>query len=470
MGLTFYNTLTRKTEPFEPITPGQVKLYTCGPTVYNVAHIGNFRTFVFEDLLRRYLEFRGFDVTHVMNITDVDDKTIRDSIAAGKSLEDFTAYYQQAFFEDLATLNIRRAHHYPIATQYIQPMIDMIQVLVDKGYGYVSEDGGVYFDISKYPEYGRLAHLNPDEMRPGERVSSDEYEKEGVRDFALWKAWKPEDGDVQWDSPWGKGRPGWHIECSVMSTSLLGNHFDIHCGGVDNLFPHHENEIAQSVCATGEPFVNFWLHAEYLLVDNRKMSKSLNNFYTLRELVEAGHRPDAIRWMLFTTHYRQKLNFSTTRLDDAGKAIDRLRVFEERLREIADGAPEPADFAHAAREQFIQAMDQDLNISGGLAAVFELVREGNRLMDAGTLPPGAAVTTLEVLHSLNSVLGVLDMEVPAFEVTLDEQKINDLITARAEARDERDFAKADAIREELEALGIELIDTPTGTQWKLRKT
>lgn len=469
MGLTFFNTLTRETEVFKPITPGEVKLYTCGPTVYNVAHIGNFRTFVFEDLLRRYLEFRGFKVTHVMNITDVDDKTIRDSMAAGQSLQDFTRYYEKAFFEDLATLNIRPATHYPQATRYIQPMIEMIGTLVEKGFAYVSEEGGVYFDISKYPEYGRLAHLNPDQMRPGERVSSDEYEKEGVRDFALWKAWKPEDGEVFWDSPWGKGRPGWHIECSVMSTSLLGNHFDIHCGGVDNLFPHHENEIAQSVCATGEPFVNYWLHAEYLLVDNRKMSKSLNNFYTLRQLVEAGHRQDAIRWMLLTTHYRQKLNFSPARLDDAGKAIDRLRTFEDRLKEIAKGEPEAAGFAEAARKQFIQAMDQDLNISGGLAAVFELVREGNRLLDTGGLSPGAAVAALEVLNSLDSVLGVLDMEVPVQGVKLDEQKIAEMISARGEARKHRDFARADAIREELEGMGIELIDTPSGTQWKVRK-
>lgn len=469
MGLVFYNTLTRKAEPFKPITPKQVKLYTCGPTVYNVAHIGNFRTFVFEDLLRRYLEFRGFAVTHVMNITDVDDKTIRDSLAEGKSLNAFTAFYQQAFFEDLDTLNIRHAHHYPIATQYIQPMIDMIQILVEKGYGYVSDEGGVYFDISKYPEYGRLARLNPDQMRPGERVSTDEYEKEGVRDFALWKAWKPEDGDVYWHSPWGKGRPGWHIECSVMSTSLLGNHFDIHCGGVDNLFPHHENEIAQSVCATGEPFVNYWLHAEYLLVDNRKMSKSLDNFYTLRQLVDQGYRPDAIRWMLLTTHYRQKLNFSVNRLEDADKAIDRLRGFESRLQEIATGEPETAAFAEEAREQFILAMDQDLNISGGLAAVFELVREGNRLMDAGALSPGAAVSTLRVLHSINSVLGILDMALPNREIELDEDKINRLINARSEARKNGDFTKADAIRAELEAMGIELIDTPAGTQWKPRK-
>ena len=469
MGLVFYNTLTRREEPFEPINAGEVKLYTCGPTVYNVAHIGNFRTFVFEDLLRRYLEFRGFNVTHVMNITDVDDKTIRDSLAQGKSLEAFTSYYKNAFFEDLDTLNIRRAHHYPTATQYIDPMIDMVQTLEEKGFAYKSDEGDVYFDIAKYPDYGKLAHLNPDHMRPGERVASDEYEKEGIRDFALWKAWKPDEGDVYWDSPWGKGRPGWHIECSVMSTSLLGNHFDIHCGGVDNMFPHHENEIAQSVCATGEPFVNYWLHAEYLLVDNRKMSKSLGNFYTLRQLVDEGYRPDAIRWMLLTTHYRQKLNFSVERLDDAIKAIDRLRAFHERLQTFAAGDAEPALFAENAVTQFSQAMDQDLNISGGLAALFELVREGNRLLDTNAMTPGMAVSTQNILGQLNSVLGILDMAVPAVQVAVDEAKVDELIAQRTAARKSRDFARADAIRNELDEMGIDLIDTPAGTQWKPKK-
>ncbi len=468
MPLELYNTLTRQTEIFKPIEPGKIKLYTCGPTVYNVAHIGNFRTFIFEDLLRRYLEYRGFMVMQVMNITDVDDKTIRNSLAAGKSLQEFTAFYTKAFLDDLATLNIQPAHQYPVATQYIQPMIDMIQTLVNKGYAYKTEDGAVYFDIATFPEYGKLTHLDSDRMRPGERVATDEYEKESLRDFALWKAWKAEEGEIFWESPWGKGRPGWHIECSVMSTSLLGNHFDIHCGGVDNIFPHHENEIAQSVCATGEPFVNYWLHAEYLLVDGRKMAKSLGNYYTLRHLVDDGYRPDAIRWMLLTTHYRQKLNFSVNRIDNALKAIERLRSFKERLEKTAGKAAEPAPFAASAKEQFIGAMDSDLNIAGGLAAVFELVRKGNRLLDAGDLTPGMANSTLKVLLELDHVLGIFSMPAPKSKVAVDGAKIDELITRRKAARAVKDFNRADAIRDELKALGIDLIDTVNGTVWKVR--
>lgn len=468
MGLVLFNTLKRREEPFTPITSGEVKLYTCGPTVYNVAHIGNFRTFVFEDLLRRYLEFRGFKVTHVMNITDVDDKTIRDSVAEGKSLRDFTSYYKNAFFEDLETLNIRRAHHYPVATDYIQSMIDMIQTLIDKKFAYLTDEGDVFFSIDQYPEYGRLARVNPDHMRSGERVSTDEYEKEGIRDFALWKAWKPEEGAVFWESPWGKGRPGWHIECSAMSTKLLGNHFDLHCGGVDNMFPHHENEIAQSVCATAEPFVNYWLHAEYLLVDNRKMSKSLGNFYTLRQLIEDGYRADAIRWMLLTTHYRQKLNFSVERLDDAIKAIERLRAFKARVETLCGPISTPSEIANLAKKQFIEAMDQDLNISGGLAAVFELVREGNRLLDNGEMSPEMAGGVLYTLNQINSVLGILDMTLIEEPSDLDDSKITELIKQRDAARQARDFIRADEIRTQLDGLGIELIDTPDGTRWKLK--
>ena len=470
MGLRLFNTLSRQEEQFTPITPGEVKLYTCGPTVYDVAHIGNFRTFVFEDLLRRYLAFRGFEITHVMNITDVDDKTIRDSMAEGTSLGDFTSAYKQAFFEDLKTLNIVPAHHYPAATEYIQPMINMIQKLMDKGFAYQGDEGDVFFNIGQYPEYGRLTRINPDQMRPGERVSSDEYEKEGIRDFALWKAMKPEDGEVQWSSPWGKGRPGWHIECSAMSTTLLGNHFDIHCGGVDNMFPHHENEIAQSECTTGEPFVNYWMHAEFLLVDGRKMSKSLGNFYTLRQLVTDGYRPDAIRWMLMTTHYRQKLNFSVERLDDAIKAIERLRGFQARLEEWKSGTIGEADLGARAIMQFTEAMDQDLNISGGLAAVFELVREGNRLLDNGEMSHQMAGGVLEALNQINSVLGILDMSVENAAGLVDETTIQDLIEARKNARQALDFARADALRAQLENLGIELIDTPAGTRWKRRNS
>ena len=293
--MKFYNTINRKKEDFKPIKNGEVKLYTCGPTVYNYAHIGNFRAYIFEDLLRRSLEFSGYNVYQVMNITDIDDKTIRRSIEDKVSLNDLTDKYTDAFFEDLDKLNILKAHEYPRATKFVKEIIEMIETLEKKGYAYKVDDGSVFFRVSKFSEYGRLANLNPDEMKVGGRVDNDEYEKEEIRDFALWKGYKQEDGPVSWDSPWGKGRPGWHIECSVMSTHYLGSSFDIHCGGVDNIFPHHENEIAQSRCALDDKFVNYWLHNEHLLVDSQKMSKSLGNFFTIRDILDKGYKPEALR-------------------------------------------------------------------------------------------------------------------------------------------------------------------------------
>ena len=381
MSIRFYNTISRQKEAFQPLEAGKVKMYTCGPTVYDFAHIGNYRTFIFEDLLRRYLEFRGFEVNQAMNLTDVDDNTIRRSRERGISLTELTDEFKAAFHADLKTLNMQVAQNYPEATNYILEMINMISKLETKGYTYTTPDGSVFFNIEKHKHYGRLANLNPDEMLSGGRVADDSYEKEGARDFALWKGFKPEDGDVHWESPWGAGRPGWHIECSVMSTELLGPHFDIHCGGVDNIFPHHENELAQSVCATGADFVNYWLHSEYLLVDNKKMSKSLNNFYTLRDLLDQGYPADAIRWMLITTHYRQKLNFSVSRLEEAQKAVNRLREFYSKLQVYEGSGEEDArEQIGLADDQFTSAMDDDLNISCGLAAIFELVRCGNRSM------------------------------------------------------------------------------------------
>jgi cysteinyl-tRNA synthetase len=467
MGLRFYNTLSRKKETFKPLEEGRVRMYTCGPTVYDFAHIGNYRTFIFEDILRRYLEFKGYEVTQVMNLTDVDDNTIRRSRERGISLGSLTDEFKAAFHADLAILNAQPAHQYPSATAYVDQMIVMIQNLESKGYAYKAEDGSVYFNIAKYGEYGKLAHLNPEEMVSGDRVADDSYEKEGARDFALWKGYKDEDGEVHWESPWGKGRPGWHIECSVMSTELLGPHFDIHCGGVDNIFPHHENEIAQSVCATGASFVNYWLHSEYLLVDNKKMSKSLNNFYTLRDLIDQGYAADAVRWMLITTHYRQKLNFSVSRLDEARKAVQRLRDFKEKLSEYSgNGDVNGEDELKQAVQGFTVAMDDDLNISGGLAAVFDMVRWGNRAMDEGQLSAAAAKACLEILQRMDHVLAVLDME-RGDEPEIDEAFIQSKIDARKEARSRKDFALSDQIRDELAALGIELIDTPEGTKWKL---
>ena len=468
MSIRFYNTISRQKEAFQPLETGVVKMYTCGPTVYDFAHIGNYRTFIFEDLLRRYLEFRGFEVNQAMNLTDVDDNTIRRSRERGISLTELTDEFKAAFHADLKTLNMQVAQNYPEATNYILEMINMISKLETKGYTYTTPDGSVFFNIEKHKHYGRLANLNPDEMLSGGRVADDSYEKEGARDFALWKGFKPEDGDVHWESPWGAGRPGWHIECSVMSTELLGPHFDIHCGGVDNIFPHHENELAQSVCATGADFVNYWLHSEYLLVDNKKMSKSLNNFYTLRDLLDQGYPADAIRWMLITTHYRQKLNFSVSRLEEAQKAVNRLREFYSKLQAYEGSGEEDArEQIGIADDQFTSAMDDDLNISGGLAAIFELVRWGNRSMVEERLSPTGATDLLRLIRKLDHVLGVLDME-SGLQVDVDAEFIEAKIAARKEARANKDFAASDAIRDELAALGVELIDTPDGTKWKLK--
>lgn len=468
MNIRFYNTLSHKKEDFRPIDEGKVRMYTCGPTVYDFAHIGNYRTFMFEDVLRRYLEFRGYNVTQAMNLTDVDDNTIRRSRERGIPLTELTDEFKAAFHADLKTLNIQPAHLYPEASKYVDEMIEMVKVLEDRGFAYKTDDGSVYFNIAKYDRYGKLAHLNPEEMLSGERVADDSYEKEGARDFALWKGYKAEDGDVQWGSPWGKGRPGWHIECSVMSTELLGEHFDIHCGGVDNIFPHHENEIAQSVCATGTEFVNYWLHSEYLLVDNKKMSKSLNNFYTLRDLLDQGYAADAIRWMLITTHYRQKLNFSITRLEEAQKAVNRLREFKSKLAEYGSaGSDDAGERVALAQEQFMKAMDDDLNISGGLGAIFELVRWGNRSMDQGELSAVGSEALIVSMEKFDRVLGVLHMD-SGLEKDLDSTFIEAKVEERNLARARKDFTLSDAIRDELISLGVELIDTPDGTKWKLK--
>jgi len=437
--------------------------------VYNYAHIGNFRTFIFEDLLRRYLEYRGYRVTQVMNLTDVDDKTIRGSREQGQALEEFTRFYKRAFFEDLKILNIQPAHHYPEATAYIPQMQRMVKILLEKGHAYRAEDGSVYFDISSFPDYGKLARLDPANMRRGERVAADEYEKEDIQDFALWKAWKPEDGEVAWDSPWGKGRPGWHIECSVMSTELLGPHFDIHCGGVDNIFPHHENEIAQSQCATGEPFVNFWLHAEYLLVDGRKMSKSLNNFYLLRDLLEKGLEPAVIRWMLLTTHYRQKLNFRLEAADEARRTLERLWIFADTLKEYdpPSQAEDDGEYVAELEGHFQEVMDDDLNISAGVGALFDFVRETNRRLNQGTLSAEGKRRAKEYLQRLEHVFGVFDLR-PVREEELDVAAIEALLAEREAARKRKDFAAADALRDRLREQGIEVLDTPQGPKWRKR--
>jgi len=381
--ICLFNTLTRKKEKFKPLTDSEVKIYTCGPTVYDYAHIGNFRAFIFEDLLKRWLVYRGFKVTHIMNLTDIDDKTIKGSQKQGIPLNKFTEFYVEAFFEDIKKLNIQAADKYPKATEHIPEMVALIKTLMTKGVAYKGEDDSIYFSVNKFSEYGKLSKIKVGELKTGARVSQDEYAKEEARDFALWKAWTPEDGEVFWETELGKGRPGWHIECSAMSTKYLGATFDIHCGGIDNMFPHHENEIAQSEAATDKKFVNYWMHNEHLQVEGKKMAKRLGNFYTLRDLLSKGYDPIAIRYLLMSTHYRQQFNFTFEGLESAKNAVDRLRNFMRRLKETREqeNQGKVTKFVDKLEEDFGNAMDDDLNIGIALAALFDFVREINNLLD-----------------------------------------------------------------------------------------
>jgi cysteinyl-tRNA synthetase len=468
----FYNTLSRRIEEFEPLEPGKVRMYTCGPTVHDHTHIGNFRTFVWEDLLRRSLKALGFQVMQVMNITDVDDKTIRKSMAEGITLGEYTERYTRSFFEGLDVLRVERAEIYPRATDHVPEMIRMIEGLRDKGLTYDSQ-GSVYYRIAAFPAYGRLSGVEQRELRDGARVESDEYEKESARDFALWKGRK--DDEPGWASPFGEGRPGWHIECSAMSLKYLGETFDIHTGGVDNIFPHHENEIAQSEAFTGKPFVRYWLHSAHLLVESEKMAKSTGNFFTLRELLEKGHDPRAIRFLLLGTHYRRNLNFSFDGIVQAGREVARLDDFRIRLDEAAAAAaarpegPERtgalAEQIRAAEEEFRAALADDLNISGAVGAVFRMVRETNAALDRGEASAGEIAAARTALERFDGVLGVLD-RTPA---VLDEE-IDALIRTRQEARKAKDYAEADRIRVLLADQGIVLEDTPQGVRWKRRQT
>ncbi len=462
MALMLTNTLTRRKEEFKPMEPDHVRIYTCGPTVYDFAHIGNFRAYTFEDILCRYLRFKGYKVTQVMNLTDIDDKTIKGCQEESISLDEYTARYKRAFFEDLDALRIVRADVYPEATAHIDEMVTMIKTLMDKGYAYES-GGSIYFRIAKFPEYGRLSHMDLSQLKSGARVASDEYEKDQISDFALWKGWEESDGPVFWETDLGKGRPGWHIECSAMSTKYLGTHFDIHCGGVDNIFPHHENEIAQTVAATGDKFVNYWLHNEYLIVEGRKMSKSYGNFYTLRQILAKGYPAITVRYLLMATHYRQQLNFSLAGLDAAKAAIERLWDFMDSMSSIRDGSPNPEvdNLISQAVSKFEQAMDDDLNISPALAAVFDFVHDINRLTHDGRLSTDDASKVIETMNRFDSVLGVIGKE----EVDIDSD-IEEMIAKRIEARKNKDFALSDKIRDDLLARGIVLEDTPDGTKWK----
>lgn len=466
MALQFYNTLTRGIEPFAPLAQDgrTVKIYTCGPTVYNHAHIGNFRAYLFEDLLQRHLEYRGYLVDRVMNLTDVDDKTIRGAREKGVPLAEFTAPFKEGFFADLKSLYIKPAGSFPCATepQHIARMISMIKQLITSGHAYEADDHSVYFRIASFPPYGKLAHLNLEELRPSGRVQSDEYEKESIGDFALWKTHQEEDGEVAWDSPWGRGRPGWHIECSAMAIGLLGNQIDIHCGGVDNIFPHHEAEIAQTECCTGEKFVKLWMHCAHLMVDGRKMAKSLGNFYTLRDLLDKGWSGREVRYVLLAAHYRLPLNFTLEGLAGARSALQRLDAWQQRLLERALPAIRSESYPAAEEDKFGLALDDDLNISAALGCLFDLVRESNRGMDTNELTPEQARGLLDYWHRLNTVLVIQPetVEVPS--------DISALAEERQVARNDKDWRRSDQLRDELIKKGWSVKDTKQGT--KLTRT
>jgi cysteinyl-tRNA synthetase len=451
-----FNTMSRSLEEVVPLEGRHVRLYTCSPTVYNYAHIGNFRTYMFEDLLRRYLKYSGFTVTQVMNLTDVDDKTIRGANEAGMALADYTRPYKEAFFADLDALAIERAEHYPAATDYIPQMIVLIETLIEKKLAYLSGDGSVYFSIDRFPNYGRLARIDREGMRSGARVAQDEYDKENLADFALWKAWSEADGEVAWESPWGRGRPGWHIECSAMSMSLLGPSFDMHTGGVDNMFPHHDDEIAQSEGATGKPYVKYWMHSAHLIVDGKKMSKSAGNFFTLREVLDKGYTGREVRYVLLGAHYRQTLNFTFTDLDAARVALRRFDEFTVRLAAASTVGEELPPWALAARDAFAAALDDDLNIAGALAALFDMVHAGNRALDAGQLDWSQSAV-LELIAGFDSVLGVL-----AHEEEGSDEETEQLLALRAAARKGNDWGESDRLRDLLRDKGWEVRDSADG--------
>ncbi len=504
--LVLFNTMGRRLEAFRPLVAGQVRIYGCGPTVYNDVHVGNLRAFLFQDLLRRSLRYLGFAVTQVMNLTDVDDKTIQGARAAGLPLGDYTAPFIRSFEADLDHLHIERVERYPRATEHIGDIVALVERLVAGGFAYESE-GSVFFSIARDPDYGRLSGFDLGQVQRGERVASDEYGKEDVRDFVLWKAAKP--GEPSWESPWGPGRPGWHVECSAMSMRYLGETFDVHCGGVDLIFPHHENEIAQSESATGQPFVRTWLHSEHLVVDGQKMSKSLGNQYTLGDLLARGASARALRYLFLSVHYRQKLNFTFEALEGAAGALRRLDELRFRLRHaveraelpaLADPSPPPAAPAIAAlRRGFTAGLADDLNVSAALAALFGFVKEINVAIEAGRLVAGDKAAVEQVLAEVDQVLGVLDAEawqeagaragagaaaapgVGGGEASPGgaqagggaaadamEGEIERLVAERDAARRRRDFGAADRLRGELAALGIVVEDTPQGARWKRR--
>lgn len=481
--IKLFNTLSGKVEAFHPLQEGKVKLYTCGPTVYDYPHIGNHRAYMFEDLLKRFLIFMGYKVIHVMNITDIDDKTIRGANEKGVPLSDYTKTYIQAFFEDIETLNILKADHYPRATENIQEMAEMVKGLLEKGYAY-EKDGSYYFNISKFQDYGKLANIDLKELKTGIRIDSDEYEKESVHDFALWKARK--EGEPFWETVLGPGRPGWHIECSVMSAKYLGDTFDIHCGGVDNIFPHHENEIAQSQAYSGKKFVNYWLHCQHLIRDGEKMSKSKGNIITPKELIEdQGADPMAIRLLLLSTHYRKMLNFTIEALNQTKSSLDRINEFVDKLASTVfpEGESQKIwSLIEDMKKKFIQGLSNDLNISSSLTAVFEMIKKANILIAHEKIFQTDAENLIRSIASINKVLGTVrfppnirvsnvlnageDVELEFLERQLPGE-IRQKIQERERARQDKNYAVADKIRNELLAQGISLEDTKDGVRWKM---
>jgi len=462
MSIRFYNTINRKKVEFEPITPGTVKLYTCGPTVYDTAHIGNFRTFLFEDLLKRFLIFKGYEVYHVMNITDVDDKTIKRANKEGITINELTLKYTEEFMNDIKSLKILPANKYPRATDHIDEMIKMIQTLEESGYAYQTEDHSVYFRLDSYDSYGQLTKIDLTKQRTTERIIDDEYSKDNPKDFALWKSWDDKDGKVFWESPWGRGRPGWHIECSAMSIKYLGNHFDIHCGGVDNIFPHHENEIAQSVSATKGLFVNYWIHSEYLHIQGDKMSKTLGNFHKISDLISVGFTAEEIRFTLLSAHYRSKLNFSLKQNQEARTAVQRITDIQQRLFELKDSAKSESSMPDEF-EEFVAALDNDLDTPKAFAIFFGWIRSMNNLLDKGELMLSQINGGLEFIRKFDDLFSII----PVTESV--PQELYDLIDKREKARLKQDWKTADKIRNLLHKEGWLVEDSPSGPKVKPKK-
>lgn len=463
MMLRIFNTLSREVEEFKPIDFPKVKIYSCGPTVYDYAHIGNFRTFVTIDFLRRYLKWKKYEVFSVMNITDIDDKTIKKSNEEGVSLKDLTLKYENSFFEDLKVLNCMKSDIHPRATEHIDEMIELCKELEKKGLTYISQ-GSLYYRVSSFEKYGILSKIDKEGILEGARVDSDEYEKESARDFALWKGKK--EGEPYWESPWGEGRPGWHLECSAMSRKYLGEVFDIHTGGVDLIFPHHENEIAQSCGATGVEPVRYWFHIEHLLVNGEKMSKSKGNFYTLRDLLQKGYDPMAIRFLLLSVPYRKRLNLTLEGIESAKSSIKRIESFKIRLedeKEKYQETEERFDFEELKRhkKKFEESLDDDLNTAEALSGVFEFIREANSLMDKGEFSKEAVDLSFELISQFEEIFGISIHKKESLE-----EEVERKILEREEARKRKDFALADKIRNELKEKGVILEDTPKGVRWR----